>query len=81
MSDTQRAHEARARGLHVELNDDQHIVDRRDLLQRGLNVVRKRKEPEEAREPAPPVDARAKRSQLMEEELLARWQGSDSDAE
>ncbi|SHO77554.1 Hypothetical protein MSYG_1896 [Malassezia sympodialis ATCC 42132] len=82
VSDTQRADEARARGLHVELNDDRQIVDRRDLLQRGLNVVRKRKEPDAPREPAPPASAsaRARRSQHMEDELLARLQG-DSDSE
>ncbi|WFD27041.1 hypothetical protein MNAN1_002035 [Malassezia nana] len=77
-TDTQRADEARARGLHVVLNDDRQIVDRRDLLQRGLNVVRKRKEPEAPQMPeAPPPSARAKRSQLMEEELLARLEGSE----
>jgi len=78
LTDTQRAHEARARGLRVELNDDRQIVDSRDLLQRGLNIVRKRKEA--PHEPAP-ANARAKRSQLMEDELLARLPSSDSDAE
>ncbi|WFD19286.1 hypothetical protein MCAP1_001511 [Malassezia caprae] len=77
VTDTQRADDARARGLRVELNDDRQIVDRRELLQRGLNIVRKRKDA--PHEPAP-TSARAKRSQLMEDELLARLEDSDSDA-
>ena len=72
MSDRQRAE---AQGLHVELNDDHQIVDQRDLLQRGLNVMRKRKD---ARDEAPTPTSRAKRSHLMEEALLARV-GDDSD--
>ena len=75
MSDHQRAERAEAQGLHVELNDDHQIVDQRDLLQRGLNVMRKRKD---ARDEAPTPTSRAKRSHLMEEALLARV-GDDSD--
>ena len=75
MSDRQRAERAEAQGLHVELNDDHQIVDQRDLLQRGLNVMRKRKD---ARDEAPTPTSRAKRSHLMEEALLARV-GDDSD--
>ena len=75
MSDRQRAERAEAQGLQVELNDDHQIVDQRDLLQRGLNVIRKRKD---ARDEAPAPTSRAKRSHLMEEALLARV-GDDSD--
>lgn len=73
LSDKARAEHAQAQGLHVELNDDHQIVDQRDLLKRGLNVM-KRKEREE---PPPPSSSRAKRSQLMEDELLARLLGND----
>jgi len=82
--DTDKARAARAaeKGLHVELNDDQQIVDQRDLLKRGLNVMRKRKEPEPEldTERAPPSSSRVQRSQLMEEELLARLGDSDDEA-
>lgn len=75
MSDRQRAERAAAEGLHVELNDDHQIVDQRDLLKRGLNVMTKRKD---TRDAAPAPTSRAKRSHLMEEALLARV-GDDSD--
>ena len=71
--------------MHVELNDDQQIVDRRDLLKRGLNYVRKRKAPEDAHDnkddtAIAETSSRSKRSQMMEEELLSRMAGSeDSD--
>lgn len=37
-SDLQLAHEARAEGKDVELNDDNQIVDKRELLSAGLNL-------------------------------------------
>lgn len=77
MSDRQRAERAEAEGLHVELNDDQQIVDQRDLLKRGLNVMKRKDTPDEA--PAP--TSRAKRSHLMEEALLARVLADDDDDE
>lgn len=85
VSDRARAEQAQAQGLHVELNDDQQIVDRRDLLKRGLNYVRKRKAPEDAHDnkddtAIAETSSRSKRSQMMEEELLSRMAGSeDSD--
>lgn len=81
MTDERRAAQAQARGLRVELNDDRQIVDQRDLLQRGLNVVRKRKEPASAPEAPPPASDRAKRSQLMEEALLAKLGASSDDSD
>lgn len=75
MSDRQRAERAQAEGLHVELNDDHQIVDQRDLLKRGLNVMKRKDTHGEA--PAP--TSRAKRSHLMEEALLARVLDDDDD--
>ncbi|EPQ28572.1 uncharacterized protein PFL1_03876 [Pseudozyma flocculosa PF-1] len=43
-SDAELAREAMQRGLNVELNDDNQIVDKRDLLAKGLNVVSKRQQ-------------------------------------
>lgn len=76
-TDKARARKAAAQGLNVELNDDQQIVDRRDLLQRGLNFRKKRKadEPPETREPQ--LSSRAQRSQMMEDELLAKMLGDE----
>lgn len=83
-TDRDVAAEAAQRGLHVELNDENEIIDRRQLLTRGLNVLRKRKAdsegPEAASKADPPPTDRAQRSRLMEEELLAQL-GSDSDDE
>ncbi|KDN49195.1 hypothetical protein K437DRAFT_273277 [Tilletiaria anomala UBC 951] len=39
-SDLELARDARAKGLQVELNDEGELVDRRDVLSRGLNVIR-----------------------------------------
>ncbi|WFD30054.1 hypothetical protein MSPP1_001068 [Malassezia sp. CBS 17886] len=71
LTDRMRAEKAAQRGLRVELNEDQQIVDQRDLLSRGLNVFKKRKEPATPA-PSAPASDRAQRSRLMEEELLAR---------
>lgn len=83
-TDRDIAAEAAQRGLHVELNDENEIIDRRQLLTRGLNVLRKRKADNEGPDAAPKADPpptdRAQRSRLMEEELLAQL-GSDSDDE
>ncbi|KAL4401125.1 alternative mRNA splicing regulator [Malassezia pachydermatis] len=79
VTDRMKAEQAAKQGLKVELNDDHQIVDRRDLLQRGLNVMRKRKEPDNETQDTPPVSSRAKRSQLMEEALLAKLMGSDEE--
>ena len=43
-SDAVLAKEAQQRGLTVELNDDNQIVDKRDLLTKGLNVVSKKRQ-------------------------------------
>ncbi|WFD40025.1 uncharacterized protein MJAP1_003007 [Malassezia japonica] len=74
VSDKERAAQAAQQGRHVELNEDNQIVDKRELLSTGLNVL-KRKEPEEKEEEQQPASSRAKRSQLMEEELLAKLMG------
>lgn len=42
-SDADLAREAREKGLEVDLNDDNQIVDKRSLLSKGLNVVSKRR--------------------------------------
>lgn len=82
-SDLDLAREAEKRGLHVALNDDNQIIDRRDLLKSGLNIRKKRKADDEPeREPearAAPRSDRAARSQLMEEELLAKMMGGDDE--
>lgn len=44
-SDADLAKEAREKGLDVELNDDNQIVDKRSLLSKGLNLVSKRRRP------------------------------------
>ncbi|WFC94565.1 hypothetical protein MBRA1_001197 [Malassezia brasiliensis] len=77
ISDKERAAQAEAQGKHVELNEENQIVDKRALLVGGLNVL-KRKEPQEPRDLSPPASSRAKRSQAMEEELLAKVLGSDA---
>ncbi|WFC97566.1 hypothetical protein MYAM1_000281 [Malassezia yamatoensis] len=77
ISDQQRAANAAALGRQVELNEENQIVDKRALLTSGLNVL-KRKEPHEKQEPPPAASARAKRSQAMEDELLAKLLGNDS---
>lgn len=41
-SDAELAREAVSKGLNVELNDDNLIVDKRELLSAGLNVVSKK---------------------------------------
>ncbi|EST05481.1 protein of unknown function DUF2040 [Kalmanozyma brasiliensis GHG001] len=41
-TDADLAREAKEKGLEVELNDDNQIVDKRSLLSKGLNVVSKR---------------------------------------
>ncbi|KAG0197052.1 hypothetical protein BGX28_009434 [Mortierella sp. GBA30] len=41
MDDRQRAMEARERGLNVILNDEGEIVDKRELLKGGLNIMKK----------------------------------------
>jgi coiled-coil domain-containing protein 55 len=38
-SDAELAHAARAKGKEVELNDDNQIVDKRELLSAGLNLA------------------------------------------
>lgn len=38
-SDLELAQEARGKGREVELNDDNQIVDKRDLLSAGLNIA------------------------------------------
>jgi len=40
--DVERAMEARERGLNVVLNDDGKIVDKRELLKGGLNIIKKK---------------------------------------
>ncbi|KAF9963483.1 hypothetical protein BGZ65_003037, partial [Modicella reniformis] len=40
--DWERAKEARERGMNVVLNDDGKIVDKRDLLTGGLNILKKK---------------------------------------
>ena len=77
ITDQERAAQAEAQGKHVELNEENQIVDKRALLVGGLNVL-KRKEPQEPRDTSPPASSRAKRSQAMEEELLAKLLGSDA---
>ncbi|SNX84420.1 uncharacterized protein MEPE_03129 [Melanopsichium pennsylvanicum] len=42
-SDADLAREAREKGLEIELNDDNQIVDKRSLLSKGLNIVSKRR--------------------------------------
>ncbi|SOV03548.1 uncharacterized protein UDID_04302 [Ustilago sp. UG-2017a] len=42
-TDIDLANEARSKGLEVELNDDNQIVDKRSLLSTGLNIVTKRR--------------------------------------
>jgi len=41
LTDIERAKKARAEGKEVELNDDNQIVDKRDLLSAGLNLAAK----------------------------------------
>lgn len=43
-SDVDLAQEARQKGLEVELNDDNQIVDKRSLLSKGLNIVSKKRD-------------------------------------
>ncbi|PWN52519.1 hypothetical protein IE53DRAFT_385030 [Violaceomyces palustris] len=42
-TDIQLAKEAEERGLKVHLNDDNQIIDKRELLSKGLNILPKRK--------------------------------------
>ncbi|WFD33787.1 hypothetical protein MCUN1_000604 [Malassezia cuniculi] len=85
-TDRDIAADAAKRGLRVELNDDNEIIDRRQLLTKGLNVLRKRKADDadaprsvsEAASEAAPSD-RALRSKLMEEALLAQLDSDDED--
>lgn len=44
-TDTQVAEEMRQKGVSVVVNEDGQVVDRRQLLQGGLNVVAKKREP------------------------------------
>lgn len=84
-TDRDVAADAHARGLHVDLNDDNEIIDRRQLLAKGLNVLRKRKANDDdvprslsaQSSEVAPTD-RSQRSRLMEDELLAQL---DSDSE
>ncbi len=42
-TDAELAREAQQKGLEVELNDDNEIVDKRTLLTKGLNIVSKKR--------------------------------------
>lgn len=75
-SDADMALEARQKGLEVELNDDNQIVDKRSLLSKGLNIVSKRrKTTDEAASGSSERDSREPRrehDQRRQEEYEAR---------
>ncbi|SPO25444.1 uncharacterized protein UTRI_03136_B [Ustilago trichophora] len=75
-SDADLAREAREKGLEVELNDDNQIVDKRSLLSKGLNVVSKRRKlTDEGASAAAERDSREsrrERDQRRQEEYEAR---------
>lgn len=75
-TDADLAREARAKGLEVELNDDNQIVDKRSLLSTGLNIVSKRrKTADEATSNSSERDtreSRRERDQSRQEEYEAR---------
>ncbi|CBQ73083.1 conserved hypothetical protein [Sporisorium reilianum SRZ2] len=75
-SDADLAREAREKGLEVELNDDNQIVDKRSLLSKGLNVVSKRRRPTQdepdARSAHSSRESRKERDQRRQEEYEAR---------
>ncbi|SPO25771.1 uncharacterized protein UTRI_03136 [Ustilago trichophora] len=75
-SDADLAREARQKGLEVELNDDNEIVDKRSLLSKGLNIVSKRRKLSDGgASAAPERDSRLSRRELdqkRQEEYEAR---------
>ncbi|PKI84716.1 hypothetical protein MVES1_001332 [Malassezia vespertilionis] len=77
-TDLSRVERAVQQGKSVELNDEHQIVDRRELLGKGLNMMKRKadNDTETAAKLAPRESGRgsdrAARSQLMEEALLAR---------
>ncbi|TKY85811.1 hypothetical protein EX895_005352 [Sporisorium graminicola] len=75
-SDADLAQEAREKGLEVELNDDNQIVDKRSLLSKGLNVVSKRRRPtQDANDTASERamrESKRERDQKRQEEYEAR---------
>jgi len=75
-SDADMALEARQKGLDVELNDDNQIVDKRSLLSKGLNIVSKRRKTtdEAASDPSErdSRESRRERDQRRQEEYEAR---------
>ncbi|KAJ9479079.1 DUF2040 domain-containing protein [Pseudozyma hubeiensis] len=75
-SDVDLANEARQRGLAVELNDDNQIVDKRSLLTTGLNIVSKRQETTRDESAASSErdgrESRRERDQRRQEEYEAR---------
>ncbi|CDR99507.1 uncharacterized protein SPSC_01330 [Sporisorium scitamineum] len=75
-SDADLAKEAREKGLEVELNDDNQIVDKRSLLSKGLNVVSKRRRPTQddtdAASQRADRESKRERDQRRQEEYEAR---------
>lgn len=75
-TDVDLANEARQRGLAVELNDDNQIVDKRSLLSTGLNIVSKRqratREESAASSERDSRESRRERDQRRQEEYDAR---------
>ncbi|KAN0061736.1 hypothetical protein ACQY0O_005728 [Thecaphora frezii] len=73
-SDAELAREAKERGLHVELNDENQIVDKRELLTRGLNVVSKRRQPNasEAHTHEPEHESKRERDERRRQEYESR---------
>ncbi|KAJ1032949.1 hypothetical protein NDA16_000228 [Ustilago loliicola] len=75
-TDADLAREAREKGLDVELNDDNQIVDKRSLLSTGLNIVSKRrKSSDEAKAGSTERESREsrrERDQRRQEEYEAR---------
>lgn len=75
-TDADLAKEAREKGLEVELNDDNQIVDKRSLLSKGLNAVSKRsksgRDDRLSSEGHDSRESRRERDQRRQEEYEAR---------
>lgn len=75
-TDADLAREAQQKGLEVELNDDNEIVDKRTLLTKGLNIVSKKRSAGNTHDTAiserESRESRKERDQRRQEEYEAR---------
>ncbi|GAK64376.1 CCDC55 protein [Moesziomyces antarcticus] len=75
-TDAELAREAQQKGLEVELNDDNEIVDKRTLLTKGLNIVSKKRSASDTHGTAASEresrESRKERDQRRQEEYEAR---------